>query len=645
MIRSSGSGKGLGPASNSLGTFDLPGLLRQQEALCRTLPRQVAASCLDAFGFAALSPGAAAEAFVVHLLFDPKSGSSSNSLLQRFIERRVKLLRSLLDVSGASGEGSRGLQLAAAAMAFEGTVVLASGLAMAGAGGGPSPMLTAALSALGAPGDEASAEDQERATIEGRKLGTSASSFRQRVDSLAASLQQTGGMMNVLGKVGPALALEWTPEDPALTGRGLSARLGRLIKGSSCSCKDLGELQQACADRVSAYRRSLSAIQGLGNRLEDWNSVWSAACAKFCTGRVAPRDAISMIAANIEAACAEVVRERLQELQLQLVAEPVAEEGKTREASSAQDEGSEAAQRRDEIAEIRRLSRLRIMQFDEQLGKVLADADHIAREGEIPPAVAATLLEVLKERLEGSCKKLEARSFGADRSLLSQRVATAVALEVLLEAATGGNEAQNMARVLRTSSSSGNAGLAARAKELIESLKRQSEDAYCVWARLAVPGPGPACLASFWRLADDEVGPSCGWGSAKFTAQASGRAVPVPMQSSPTVFELLVLASRRSAELAASGAAAATAAAALKAALCESFVEIYKAQELADMPRLKRSGSSHLLQLLFDLNFLRIVLSAAAGSGSSYEVLLGFLQRAEATMLADPVDRLCTKRS
>ncbi|CAJ1341443.1 unnamed protein product, partial [Effrenium voratum] len=74
--------------------FDLQGLIAQQAAAYRSLPRQVAGGCLDAFGAPELTPGAAAEAFVAHLLLD---GTSPSHLLRTFVDCRSTLLRDVLE--------------------------------------------------------------------------------------------------------------------------------------------------------------------------------------------------------------------------------------------------------------------------------------------------------------------------------------------------------------------------------------------------------------------------------------------------------------------------------------------------------------------------------------------------------------------
>ncbi|CAE7041421.1 Cog1 [Symbiodinium sp. CCMP2592] len=50
--------------------FDIHGLIAQQAAFYRSLPRQVASGCVDAFDEAELTPSGSAEAFVAHLLLD-----------------------------------------------------------------------------------------------------------------------------------------------------------------------------------------------------------------------------------------------------------------------------------------------------------------------------------------------------------------------------------------------------------------------------------------------------------------------------------------------------------------------------------------------------------------------------------------------
>eukprot|EP00439_Symbiodinium_sp_Y106_P034103 s7999_g4.t1 len=60
----------LDASASPLPGFDVHGLIAQQAAFYRSLPRQVASGCVDAFDEAELTPSGSAEAFVAHLLLD-----------------------------------------------------------------------------------------------------------------------------------------------------------------------------------------------------------------------------------------------------------------------------------------------------------------------------------------------------------------------------------------------------------------------------------------------------------------------------------------------------------------------------------------------------------------------------------------------
>jgi len=173
-------------------------------------------------------------------------------------------------------------------------------------------------------------------------------------------------------------------------------------------------------------------------------------------------------------------------------------------------------------------------------------------------------------------------------------------------------------------------------------------------------GESCATLLAFWRLADDEVPHSCGWGSAKFntkgkdgsiTGEEATRAIPVPVQASSFVFERLTLGAKAAQEVSGGPQNMSRAlVTALKIALSESFMAAYEAQTV-DFERMKRSGMSNLLQWLFDLRFLRVALSmgpstgtaadmSPASSDTAYDALCALLDRTESATLSDPVDRL-----
>eukprot|EP00931_Biecheleriopsis_adriatica_P069353 TRINITY_DN43208_c0_g1_i1.p1 TRINITY_DN43208_c0_g1~~TRINITY_DN43208_c0_g1_i1.p1 ORF type:complete len:985 (+),score=220.34 TRINITY_DN43208_c0_g1_i1:256-2955(+) len=637
------------PSTAAQPGFDLGHLVKQQNAAYTNLPRQVAAGALDAFGSPTLTPVGAAEAFVANLLLD--ENSSHGPLLCRFIERRSELLRDILEgqaasFGGADTEGAAS-RLIAAAMAFEGTIVLASALCSSGAAGAPPPLLASAIKALLAD----SGHDKDSALL------------KQKVDTVTAALAQrtvgAGSLAGELARLGAQFLKAWAPEEGTESGgRTLAARFGCLVASSaSRNCAQLGKLQQSFSERLTSYRRSLAEGAGLG--AADWAGVWSGACGLFCPGRGAPRDALTLLSSSIEAACAELVRERVNELKLVLVADDSEDAEQSTGAAARADEECDDSKRSEDIAELRRRSQARVGQFDDQLGEILEDAAHVSSSGEIPGAVTAALLEALEGRLKGACEALNletvqplwpSRADYRKPSWSQQRDAAraALALDALLSAADS-STAEATAKLggaLKTAASSGSKTLAGKAEAILSSLKTRSEEVFCTWARLAVlSNKNPSTLSAFWSLANDEVGPTCGWGSAKFAGKTEqdSKSVPVPVQASPFVFERLVSAAQRGLELAGNGAGpgALSGAAALKAALGESLMAAYEADQPADLARLKRSGMAHLLQWLFDLNFLRITLSAGAGQGSpAYEALRELLSKAESVAFSDPVDRL-----
>merc|ERR1719362_2820534 len=325
---------------------------------------------------------------------------------------------------------------------------------------------------------------------------------------------------------------------------------------------------------------------------------------------------------------------------------------------------------------MRRQSRSQVLQFDEQLGGVVSDLNQFEKAGGSTVRPAAALLRALHDNLAGACRRVSLpqtdslQAPGIRHSLQRRAAQAAIAFDVLLSVASqeSGNDKAKQSQLhqfLHTAVSSGNQELAAQAQETLEIIKKCCGEAYCVWARLAVVMEDTSStLEAFWKLSDDEVPHACGWGSAKFAASPShqrpgtessaSRAVPVPAQASPFIFERLMRAAQQALELSSGvGGMPEALVSALKIALGEVFAAAYEAAAL-NLEGLKRSGMHHLLQLLFDLNFLRITLStsssaAAAAHGASrqertedaaYEVLKSVLERAESTALSDPVDRL-----
>mmetsp|Transcript_16580 Transcript_16580/g.29014 ORF Transcript_16580/g.29014 Transcript_16580/m.29014 type:complete len:965 (-) Transcript_16580:47-2941(-) len=651
-------------SSASLQGFDLRGLVRQQDAAYRNLPRQVAAGCLDAFGSATLTPSGAAEAFLAHLLLD--DASSPGQLLRRFVQRRSELLADILEgpataFGGADQEGFTS-RLIASAMAFEGTIILASGLSSSGAGGSLPPLLAVGMKCLNSQGTTG------RSLKQNDDIGPSQALLREKVERITAMLtQQSSGPVSSaeLSKLGVDFMKVWAPEEGMDGTRSLAARFSLLVtcsaSGGPHTCKQLGDLQRHFGDRLKSYRRSLAEGAGLGAAPEDWSAVWSAACGLFSPGLV-PRDALVTLTTTVERAGAEILRARIRELQLAL----------EDETSLGESRDADESKRLEEISELRRQCRARVQHFDEELGGILEDVSSLSCNGEVPVSLTFALLEALQVWLEEVCQKVKLPSVQpawprdkndagsrSSSSWASQRSAarSALALEALYAATIDQADASSLGKMMQAAFSSGNTDLASVAEKINVSLKKRNEEAYCAWARLAVPDEGFAPLSAFWRLADDEVSTACGWGSAKFARQGepgtsptteqdrtpTAKAVPVPIQASPFVFERLVFAAKKSLELTGddSGPAATLTAAALKAALSECFVASYEAERPSDLVRLKRSGMSHLLQWLFDLNFLRVTLSAGAGpGGAAYEELRNLLGQAESAAFSDPVDRL-----
>lgn len=656
--------------------FDLQSVVRQQDVTLQGIPKQVAAACVNAFCTTTLTPSAAAEAFAVHLLLDPEE---PDKLLKCFMDRRKELLSSAFRQKPGSGAETERLehsaaQLASAAMAFEGTILLACGLCAAGPRGTPPRLLASALAKMQDGAGEEADEEEERAAIEGRKPGTEGghASLRRRVEALLASPQSAGTLSSELARVGSALIQEWAPEDPG-SRVGLAAGFDALLMElGTGSCAHLGELAKRCTERVLSYRRALTSGLGLGSELEDWRAAWRVSCTSFCPGRAAPDDALTVLAERIESCCAEVVQRKVFELHLVLVQQHEEMPSTPSDTGEGREDESETTSRRkEEISELRRQCRVRVLQFDQQVGEVLDDAGR-AFGGEPTTAVTAALLAALEEQLRVSCEAVDlptvtpawprdgapVQTSGRSWPLLRRAARACVAFESLQAVVSGTGEAPTkLSALLRSATSSGDSGLSSSANAIAATVKQKGEHAYMVWARLAAsPSSDLTDMAAFWQLGEDEVAPACGWGNAKFESQGEvstgaaealgvpadgARAVPVPVQASAFVLERLLLGSRRASELGGRGPAALAAAAALKVALSEAFLAAYEAEMPVDMPRLKRSGMAHLLQWLFDLNFLRIALSAGLGQGgAAYDALQDQLMKAEALTLSDPVDRL-----
>jgi hypothetical protein len=663
-------------ADSSPDTFNFGALARQQAATFRSLPSQISASCEDAFSSVSLDPGSAAESFAVRLVLD--TSMQPTSLLHRFLEHRRELIRSLLhcDSQGAGDASAVSARLASAAVAYEGTVVLGASLCQGS--------LEAALAAVyeGAPEKDAL---EERAAIQGQSTsGTGFSSLRKRGESLGLALRQGGSaaqaLLVELGERGSEIAREWAPPDSGGAScksfsssgsgaRGLSTLFFQFVSSddSMRGCKMLGETLTLCSEKVLGYRRVLSK-----GSTENWSTLWAAACSKFCPGRPQLDDALSVVTAAVEAACIEVARERVGDLQLDLV--PTAEDdGDALDAAAAGDkdasdqQGSSEVRRHAEVAEMQRQSHLRVQRLDEQLGEILEDLGQVALPGGdvLSPVVSGALLEALCQRLKLSCENVRLpavmslwplvnKESGSESpsSWPRQRGAAraAIAFDALLSAAVEPREGEDTATshlrsTLRTAVSSGDSGLMRHAQGIFDELQQRSDLAYNVWSRLAVsPSDGIATLEAYWRLADDEVAHACGWGNAKFMQKGGGsdessKAVPVPVQASSFVFERLTLGARRAFEV--SGGISPMPRAlvvALKASLCEAFMAAFEARPV-DFATVKHTGMSHLLQWLFDLRFLQITLSSAV-SNKAYEALCALHDKVEATTLSDPVDRL-----
>lgn len=603
----------------SLPGFDPQGLISQQAAAFRSLPRQVAGGCVDAFATAELTPAAAAEAFVAHLVLNETAASS---LLRRFIECRSNLLRDILEGSGAAfgGDSKDGLlqRLCAAAMAFEGTIVVASSLCSPGAGGAPPPLLATALASL----------------------DTSNEILRQKAEMLFALFHGGGSMATELSPLGVQFVRSWVPEEGRDSGKTFIGRVEALISGHlSTSCAELGQLQRAFTQRIVAFRGALAENIGLGEARE-WPAIWAGACKLFSPGRGVCQDCLSALSKCVEQSCAQLARESLRELKLVLVDPGEVPEG----------EEMDESRRAEQLSEMRGHCQANISSFDEQFGTFLDDVAQLSEE--IPSKIRLAVLEGLEQQLTAALQALQSSvprvaplwpakdvqvpSWKVQRAAING----ALALEVLL-AAMDCDKGTRLGTALQAARTSGDAALSAKATAITTLLQQHVEEVNCTWARVVVSAGEPvATLGSFWKLADDEVGPACGWGSAKFPArEGEAKSVAVPIQSSAFVFERLAFAAQSLSSAKLTGHAHA-AAAALKAALAECFAAAYE-DKPSDLARLKRSGMSHLLQWLFDLNFLRIALSAAASPGNAaLEMLRGLLSQTESIAFSDPVDRV-----
>jgi len=599
-------------------------------------------------------------------------------LLQCFLKRRAEVLRSVLDCSSSSFGGSSAAampcsaRLAAAAMIFEGTVILGAKLCSA----------TYEADSLM---QKALTEVVVVAQQESHPSGSF--SLHRRSEQVAAMLQQTtSGAVSLsaeLSRLGTGFLHEWSAEDSDSTGeagggaQNLLMRLRRVIATSPAgelgTCKTLGEVLRACTEKITSYRNLLLSQ-------EEMDPAWRRACRSFCPARTHLSDALSILTMAVELACAEVVTEHVGALQLELVTDDGVDSLATGPTTSGGGNDltncKNDTRRREEMLEMRRQSRSQVLQFDEQLGGVVSDLNQFEKAGGSTVRPAAALLRALHDNLAGACRGVSLPQTdslqvpGIRHSLQRRAAQAAIAFDVLLSVASqeSGNDKAKQSQLhqfLHMAVSSGNQELAAQAQETLEIIKKCCGEAYCVWARLAVVMEDTSStLEAFWKLSDDEVPHACGWGSAKFAASPSdqrpgtesnaSRAVPVPAQASPFIFERLMLAAQQALEVSSGvGGMPEALVSALKIALSEIFAAAYEAAT-SNLEGLKRSGMHHLLQLLFDLNFLRITLSnsssaAAAVHGASrqartedaaYEVLKSVLERAESTALSDPVDRL-----
>eukprot|EP00434_Breviolum_minutum_P032125 symbB.v1.2.028412.t1/scaffold2968.1/size66330/2 len=358
----------------SLPGFDPQGLISQQAAAFRSLPRQVAGGCVDAFATAELTPAAAAEAFVAHLVLNETAASS---LLRRFIECRSNLLRDILEGSGAAfgGDSKDGLlqRLCAAAMAFEGTIVVASSLCSPGAGGAPPPLLATALASL----------------------DTSNEILRQKAEMLFALFHGGGSMATELSPLGVQFVRSWVPEEGRDSGKTFIGRVEALISGHlSTSCAELGQLQRAFTQRIVAFRGALAENIGLGEARE-WPAIWAGACKLFSPGRGVCQDSLSALSKCVEQSCAQLARESLRELKLVLVDPGEVPEG----------EEMDESRRAEQLSEMRGHCQANISSFDEQFGTFLDDVAQLSEE--IPSKIRLAVLEGLEQQLTAALQALQ----------------------------------------------------------------------------------------------------------------------------------------------------------------------------------------------------------------------------------------------
>eukprot|EP00435_Cladocopium_sp_Y103_P015653 s2627_g3.t2 len=356
----------------SLPGFDPQGLIAQQAAAFRSLPRQVAGGCVDAFAAAELTPAAAAEAFVAHLVLDEASASS---LLRRFIACRSSLLRDILEGSGAAfgGDSQEGLlqRLSAAAMAFEGTIVVASSLCTPGAGRAAPPLLASALN----------------------RLDTSNEILKQKAAMLVAVFRSGGSMATELAPLGLQFVKSWAPEVGRDSGKTFSGHFEALIAGSSSTtCAELGHLQRLFTQRLTAFRRALAESVGDGR---DWPALWKGACGLFCPGKGICPDSLSALQRCVEQSCAQLVKERLRELKLVLV-----------EPGELPEEEVDESRRAEQLTEMRGQCQANISSFDEEFGSFLDDVAQIS-EIQIPSTVTFAVMEGLELQLATALQALQ----------------------------------------------------------------------------------------------------------------------------------------------------------------------------------------------------------------------------------------------
>jgi len=602
-----------------------------QQSSFLSLRQQLAASCMDAFGAVNLQPASAVESLAVSLLLD----SQPVPLLRTFIERRKELIRNLLDVGGAPRGDTPGTRLAAAVMAFEGTVVLSCGLCPVQ---GEAISLGAVLAKVLADAPRTDAD--ERAAIEGRPEDSGLAALKKRAETLRNSLKPGSpsalAMASELKELGSALARSWTTNETASFAR-LVVNTQARSRDCPPTCAVLSRMRDTCLERVREHRQALA-----GGNLDSWPAVWEASCRRFCTEPL--KDVLEVVQTTLESTGADVVRERVGDLQLDLVpAEEASDVTVTDEA------------RRNDIGEFQRQSQQCVAHFDEELGDVVADFEQLTGVSIIG---MVALLSSVRERLCSMCDSLDVPpnvqlSAVADEdtaritaSWAKQRGAAriAIALDALKAAAVGGDtdagnvQSTRLSGLLQKALAFGDPRLAEDAQTILAHLDRRCGEAYASWASMiVVPHKCTATFEGLCSLADDELGPSCGWGNAKFGSTDGNeeiRSVPVPVQVSPFVFEHLTEASRRVLEVSAHGMPRSLIVA-LKVSLCETFVALYT-------PEIEgKHGMPFLLQWLFDLRFLRVALSLGSSTQpQAHDALCDVLKRVEEVTLSDPVDRL-----